>query len=157
MRGEYLVTPIALTGSVGTPPLTRGIPYSNFSIVDSDRNTPACAGNTGMRCVARQSTWEHPRLRGEYCSFRCCAWYRCRNTPACAGNTRLFMVTVRLLEEHPRLRGEYDPVKAFETIIWGTPPLARGIRPDRGVQVHHLGNTPACAGNTLLPSTAVSL
>ena len=52
--------------SSGSPPLTRGIPNVEMSILSTSRFTPAHAGNTfrsGFKAIFRKV---HPRSRGEY-------------------------------------------------------------------------------------------
>ena len=71
-------------------------------------------------------------------------------TPACAGNTAKSTINSAFGRDHPRLRGEYlrelIPLSAYQ----GSPPLARGIRPNCYVMFSRPRITPACAGNTLL-------
>ena len=129
MRGEYGVTPVLLSTSLGSPPLARGIPSSIRGVNLTLRITPACAGNTEVDYVRITRTGDHPRLRGEYHSDnRLPADVKGspplargipRNaggtdrpegiTPACAGNTRCHLEVIGQKRDHPRLRGEYMP------------------------------------------------
>ena len=52
--------------------------------------------------------------------------------------------------DHPRLRGEYDVRSNGNRTVWGSPPLARGVRCFRHIRIRRTGITPACAGSTLL-------
>ena len=112
---------------------------------------------------------DHPRLRGEYNRTTCNRKYHIGSpplargilnrerigqrrggiTPACAGNTCAHHSRSDCTWDHPRLRGEYSPKCIPDHIQTGSPPLARGILPDRAGQAISPGITPACAGNTL--------
>ena len=76
-----------------------------------------------------------------------------RITPACAGNTDLRERISTVYKDHPRLRGEYVSTRPCQTVDRGSPPLARGIRPELRAGSHQSGITPACAGNTPLMSS----
>lgn len=73
-----------------------------------------------------------------------------RTPPAYAGNTSCSLYAGLLLEDHPRMRGEYGPWRYFTRTESGPPPHARGIRGPGSRDNLELGNTPACAGNTLV-------
>ncbi len=78
-----------------------------------------------------------------------------RTTPARAGNTS---DRVRLRgsgRDHPRSRGEHSWAVASIRRSRGPPPLARGTHRRSGVQVDADRTTPARAGNTSCPTTAV--
>ena len=131
--------------------------------------TPACAGNTRKSPVKLLTARDHPRLRGEYNRTTCNRKYHIGSpplargilnrerigqrrggiTPACAGNTCAHHSRSDCTWDHPRLRGEYSPKCIPDHIQTGSPPLARGILPDRAGQAISPGITPACAGNTL--------
>ena len=113
--------------SVGSPPLARGIHVKKEGMFDTQRITPACAGNTFKGWLPKSCLWDHPRLRGEYVI----KWLKpVRNTgspplargilnlensdgvdfgitPACAGNTVRLFSLYGFPGDHPRLRGEY--------------------------------------------------
>ena len=170
MRGEYEITSVILSTSLGSPPLARGIlpcflDRSRFAGI-----TPACAGNTQSRAHQKRYQRDHPRLRGEYSTkfskmdlisgspplARGIPLHPSRQpvphriTPACAGNTRKLRCRSWQMRDPPRLRGEYrlqiDPVDR----ILGSPPLARGIPCCPFTISDARGITPACAGNTYL-------
>ena len=46
LRGEYYNSPFKILIAVGSPPLARGILYQMATQGNTDRITPACAGNT---------------------------------------------------------------------------------------------------------------
>ena len=112
------------------------------------RITPACAGNTGRLECNPVALWDHPRLRGEYNSFRRLPTVQPGITPACAGNTGFLVAVRRINEDHPRLRGEYIHSRPMKFGRRGSPPLARGIRRLCNRYSVYKGITPACAGNT---------
>ena len=107
LHGEYFVAPTENPAPCGTPPLARGILHHPARTMPRPGNTPACAGNTGIRSEVSWVLKEHPRLRGEYherqkmgCPKRgtpplvrgillqaSCFKDVERNTPACPGNT----------------------------------------------------------------------
>ena len=147
LRGEYYQNMVNFQSRLGSPPLARGILCDNAHINKVDRITPACAGNTASGRTARIPYLDHPRLRGEYPLmlsvtlpitgspplargipyFITSLEARSRITPACAGNT-LFSASFLLpYRDHPRLRGEYFRIRRFLPVVWGSPPLARGI------------------------------
>ena len=87
LRGEYrnqLKKHHFLTGS---PPLARGIPSTVILFPHFLRITPACAGNTEESTFISDWSEDHPRLRGEYCSFMK-AMISCRGSPPLARGIR---------------------------------------------------------------------
>ena len=127
LRGEYHGLYPFVLDTLGSPPLTRGIPRHAEKVQFFAGITPAYAGNTRRRECQRVMWWDHPRLRGEY---------RCREkvtltqegsppltrgippaavqqiflpgiTPAYAGNTIPCIYDGHVRRDHPRLRGEY--------------------------------------------------
>ena len=107
LRGEYFPCRSSLSVRSGSPPLTRGILYSEKEDICGGGITPAYAGNTGNGTIDACKSWDHPRLRGEYLSgnftfqlgagspplTRGIQWFRLPEisgkwiTPAYAGNT----------------------------------------------------------------------
>ena len=168
MRGEYPDGQPAITSSLGSPPLARGIRFKREIFSPSIRITPACAGNTLQSFPFSFVCEDHPRLRGEYNHLTACIyhpqgspplargilWLRgnasvCKGiTPACAGNTRCFTIKAAQAKDHPRLRGEYHNPQYACCREEGSPPLARGIRCRNVSFASNLRITPACAGNT---------
>ena len=127
--------------------------------------------------LTRQQSRDHPRLRGEYhyiCQTRTKRWgspplargiqlwrqpsnLESGITPACAGNTLLLRTNETSSWDHPRLRGEYSFDSAACSLVWGSPPLARGIHSTAFKRTYQGGITPACAGNTLKKSLIYNL
>ena len=147
MRGEYPDGQPAITSSLGSPPLARGIQSFNSVYISSTGITPACAGNTQRQTLILTTSKDHPRLRGEYFGFGgtrqfvkgspplargipFLSWDGVSNlriTPACAGNTIINRCSCDIDRDHPRLRGEYAYPVALIATGSGSPPLARGI------------------------------
>ena len=69
-------------------------------------------------------------------------------TPACAGSTGFALPILTFVWDHPRLRGEYVDCTGRKQQLWGSPPLARGVRNVVRQWRHAIGITPACAGST---------
>ena len=92
-----------------------------------------------------------PRVRGTVC------WKRrtprtLRITPACAGNSMLEKKDTTYAKDHPRVCGEQgSPLHSLPPGM-GSPPRVRGTdaRPVTGLR--DTGITPACAGNSQVPS-----
>ena len=57
---------------------------------------------------------------------------------------------------HPRLRGEHHYLRVFEQVGVGSSPLARGTPTRSSGAASRGGLIPACAGNTLKPSTGLA-
>ena len=69
MRGEYGKIYEATASQMGSPPLAREILRDLFYDFSRNGVTPACAGNTTSGSVDSLASWDHPRLRGEYCEW----------------------------------------------------------------------------------------
>ena len=69
LRGEYVTQHIRRGKKMGSPPLARGILSYPSNSAGAPRITPACAGNTNVPISNFVSGRDHPRLRGEYCSY----------------------------------------------------------------------------------------
>ena len=74
-------------------------------------------------------------------------------TPACAGNTTVETRCSCPRRDHPRMRGEYQLQAVYNRLRPGSPPHARGILRPLCANIHFLGITPACAGNTIRKAT----
>ena len=127
LRGEYHYICQTRTKRWGSPPLARGIQLWRQPSNLESGITPACAGNTLLLRTNETSSWDHPRLRGEYSlpyqedSRRAGSPPLARGilsqllfeavlqriTPACAGNTQYSGACNQSARDHPRLRGEY--------------------------------------------------
>ena len=172
MRGEDSNCHSATQGQQGSPPHARGRQPHPDRPPFYRRITPACAGKTvgcqRSRCYPR----DHPRMRGEDCTFPRTFVYQSGSpphargrlnlesspcigagiTPACAGKTVWSIVLRVMYPDHPRMRGEDPKYQLPHGEGSGSPPHARG-RPAPGQQRANLARiTPACAGKTS-PST----
>ena len=66
LRGEYESKGAQFQRKEGSPPLARGVPMAATIIAATTGITPACAGSTASKCKLFLTSWDHPRLRGEY-------------------------------------------------------------------------------------------
>ena len=73
-----------------------------------------------------------------------------RITPACAGKTSPASSPQPSAPDHPRMRGEDALNRGDGREAFGSPPHARGRRPERKTNDLHRRITPACAGKTPL-------
>ena len=158
-----------MKNTVGSPPLTRGIPVISSKSSPAIRFTPAHAGNTKIFRRDILLFKVHPRSRGEYTSIqeerkqeagsppltRGIQRKKLRRmaglgfTPAHAGNTFTAYARNPIRKVHPRSRGEYDDVIVGAHVKSGSPPLTRGIHGTQGAILKCDRFTPAHAGNTL--------
>ena len=66
LRGEHKEATHAYVKAEGSPPLTRGTLCIFSEQHYYTRITPAYAGNTIKAFSKLETTWDHPRLRGEH-------------------------------------------------------------------------------------------
>ena len=172
LRGEHMNTNITNALSPGSPPPTRGTHEQRQLIMKEYRITPAYAGNTIEIVSKFNSSWDHPRLRGEHLTLRTIRnlirgsppptrgtqLKRCKIglyggiTPAYAGNTSPLEIAKFESEDHPRLRGEHQKCYDVEEIEIGSPPPTRGTH-FLAAYLKLCGRiTPAYAGNTVIRS-----
>ena len=170
MCGEQIISANLNLVCLGSPPRVRGTGYSTTYVPESERITPACAGNRDRNvqgCIANEDhprvcgeqslmislhgdhTGSPPRVRGTGCltAFQLAPP---RITPACAGNrTPAYEAKLRK-QDHPRVCGEQtrDIRDLVEDV--GSPPRVRGTvrRHPAHKTVYRI--TPACAGNRKL-------
>ena len=147
-RGVYLSSSTLSAIVIGSSPLARGLPLP-FLIGDThERIIPARAGFTGGAGHCEYHRQDHPRSRGVYMrlssststlsgssplarglprlSNRRTLNYRI--IPARAGFTGPFLYVVLNLSDHPRSRGVYLVCLIVFDCVWGSSPLARGLR-----------------------------
>ena len=154
--------------SLGSSPLSRGIPEIRDQILRAVRIIPALAGNTISAQSYSASNRDHPRSRGEYLNLRllgrdsvgssplsrgirlnCPFGVRiCGIIPALAGNTSSALVAASSRWDHPRSRGEYARGNNRALDDHGSSPLSRGIPDSRIGGIMGSGIIPALAGNT---------
>ena len=168
MRGEDAAYDSKSSKACGSPPHARGRLQSTPWQNPNTRITPACAGKTAQRTLAKLHLKDHPRMRGEDSvakSARLCIWgspphargrparRRTRAfanwiTPACAGKTETMASMTNGAKDHPRMRGEDCPLWHSPHVTHGSPPHARG-RPKHVYDQYVRDRiTPACAGKT---------
>ncbi len=100
---------------------------------------------------SRQSLGSPPHARETRSAIRDCVADQ-RITPACAGNTVPVSFPCFTCMDHPRMRGKHFTMTMGALIGRGSPPHARETRTTCVRRSSRKGITPACAGNTLLPS-----
>ena len=167
--GEQSVMGAIQCGQKGSPPRVRGTEALPGTVVDGQRITPACAGNsyTGMR--RGEMAGDHPRVCGEqsypgfYLSPPQGSPPRVRGTgtvlapgasikritPACAGNRSPATGMACASEDHPRVCGEQLISASYPREQAGSPPRVRGTE-SRFWNIRLCSRiTPACAGNRL--------
>ena len=128
LRGEHLMTHLALSMASGSSPLTRGTHHLLVAGNDGAGIIPAYAGNTTRLGSTLGLNGDHPRLRGEHAvperryhqvggSSPLTRGTRSsvnmdskslRIIPAYAGNTQNAIQSQLAKWDHPRLRGEHQ-------------------------------------------------
>ncbi len=127
VRGEYEIVPRNARALVGSPPRAWGIrtTFGRFRLPIG--SPPRAWGILFTNCLNRGGN---------------------RFTPTCVGNTCALQQSGRNRPVHPHVRGEYAIGKYYETVGFGSPPRAWGIR-RRCVAVRsNFRFTPTCVGNT---------
>ena len=81
----------------------------------------------------------------------------CGITPACAGNTDLIIILKVYYKDHPRLCGEHRTSRVPNPGTCGSPPPVRGTLDVHNYDLRTDRITPACAGNTITPTSAKCL
>ena len=147
-RGVYSTAATYLTVALGSSPLARGLPGGQAEQAEQSGIIPARAGFTGRPTGTSNAPGDHPRSRGVYRAWGLATWagggssplarglrrgLRCggvdvRIIPARAGFTRGRDGRVLVLGDHPRSRGVYDGPRETLLSLYGSSPLARGLR-----------------------------
>ena len=154
------------------PPRARGRGPPRSRQPGPQGNTPACAGkststNKRQHChrkyprVRGEERWNNrrlhelreipPRARGRVSVSgidRCVAG----NTPACAGKRRTSRRMSFTSRKYPRVRGEERLSARVDLTPSEIPPRARGRVISSFAQLENPGNTPACAGKSVVRS-----
>ena len=160
----------------GSPPRVRGTVGFSVACTRLDGITPACAGNRPFAAWSCELEEDHPRVCGEQAIHYFCVILhtgspprvrgtgeimvqhrpRERITPACAGNRYSSPVKPGGTSDHPRVCGE-QPCKArWDILCVGSPPRVRGTEISIFPLTTLSGITPACAGNSCIPSILMS-
>ena len=146
----------------------RGTQSFSINITETDRITPAHAGNTEPRKVFQAGFQDHPRacgehlkqidadgayagspprMRGTLVGFEQHSG-RCGITPAHAGNTPHQRSSFAKFWDHPRACGEHFTASSSVNINMGSPPRMRGTLNVIADIRFCMRITPAHAGNT---------
>ena len=164
-RGVYSAPPAGRGARPGSSPLARGLRRRRAQVVAQPGIIPARAGFTGLPPGSRRNLTDHPRSRGVYRIRRLppdppggssplarglLLGRRRRRAqvgiiPARAGFTPPRFPLAVFRADHPRSRGVYIKTAIFFVGIFGSSPLARGLR-RRGA--------PARAGAGIIPARA---
>ena len=146
-RGVYTFAWAAISSSVGSSPLARGLRGFGSLVGVNSGIIPARAGFTTRPEPPTSTTRDHPRSRGVYATVygavtgksgssplaRGLPWRRLRGRPdrgiipARAGFTRHAATRSRRSRDHPRSRGVYWPLSGGAARPCGSSPLARGL------------------------------
>ena len=155
----------------------RGTQEYTFAAGTEARFIPACAGNTIGNGVTDTGHMVHPRVCGEHCHVHgpgVCAFGsspRVRGTPivlykdrrlnrfipACAGNTPTDAINFVITSVHPRVCGEHLQKGERPFVVGGSSPRVRGTRLGGANRPHCSRFIPACAGNTSIISSGISI
>ena len=148
MRGEHSEEAPSVTSAVGSSPHARGALRTTPRYAGAGGIIPACAGSTTARRARRESTEDHPRMRGEHScvgppkrprrgssphargarKVRVLHAEESRIIPACAGSTAFPHRRCRAWRDHPRMRGEHTSTTGTARPRPGSSPHARGAR-----------------------------
>ena len=155
----------------------RGKPGACSPAISTPGITPAGAGKTGFFFFAFALLEDHPRRCGEnFNRFQCFKFHigsppqvrgkqvrqahsgwRNRITPAGAGKTASIAVLIASRTDHPRRCGENNAAMVMKPGAPGSPPQVRG-KPALTNAVYTADRiTPAGAGKTKTPTSAVLL
>ena len=167
-RGVYIVLSSRGPPSAGSSPLARGLLDYDGGVSARLRIIPARAGFTESRGQGRRSAWDHPRSRGVYLNLLSPTlqvtgssplarglrasrplWTPTgRIIPARAGFTACQLVARACHQDHPRSRGVYENFEVERRIVFGSSPLARGLRLEADGRRRRHRIIPARAGFT---------
>ena len=147
-RGVYAAALGRIAVSYGSSPLARGLRDPPPGHVPGPGIIPARAGFTHRRrLVRRGGHGSSPLARG--LRVRGADVHRGHGIiPARAGFTRRSAATGRPTRDHPRSRGVYQAAGGAANGVWGSSPLARGLRDALTAHRRGRGIIPARAGFT---------
>ena len=147
-RGVYRGGVARALRSVGSSPLARGLPTSTATSEQPPRIIPARAGFTAPGPGRSLQGADHPRSRGVYRDADG-TWHTARGSsplarglpgrsrrglppagiiPARAGFTKTSIPSQCAATDHPRSRGVYGLKRIVSAFLFGSSPLARGLR-----------------------------
>jgi len=168
VRGEHRSLVGPCQRGVGPPPRAWGTRVLAALLIQVQRSTPTCVGNTSPCLLAFLPLAVHPHVRGEHWSTFAAklkpggppprAWgtpstaLACgagsRSTPTCVGNTAWTSVPWSPRAVHPHVRGEHAHFASLHQCSNGPPPRAWGTRVDTRRREALGRSTPTCVGNT---------
>ena len=126
LRGEHSSGCCLKSFDLGSPPPTRGTPFTDSIVRLWPRITPAYAGNTNRMTGATNPIEDHPRLRGEHSRLACAKGYLLGSPPPTRGTHIVASANIDHLGDHPRLRGEHLSSQLSCHSALGSPPPTRG-------------------------------
>ena len=167
-RGVYIPAEVLRDAYTGSSPLARGLPRAAGDSLHDLRIIPARAGFTEREHRRGPERTDHPRSRGVY-SFSSVPWAPASGSsplargllrrraadgpgpgiiPARAGFTLQGRRVRATGADHPRSRGVYTAYVAYERMLAGSSPLARGLQRRPDLLIEGVGIIPARAGFT---------
>ena len=175
--GEHTPPRASVSASPGSSPRVRGTHGTIGGARAGDGIIPACAGNTICLLVSGFRRRDHPRVCGEHfllVEVDGDDWGsspRVRGTrvhvaadllaggiiPACAGNTSPAASRWANDRDHPRVCGEHPVAGSVSRVRMGSSPRVRGTPAASDSRPLACGIIPACAGNTSMNVSMVSM
>jgi len=148
LRGDYCAREHAQASGLGSPPPTRGLHVIPDLGGGKYGITPAYAGTTQACATNAGTSWDHPRLRGDYATSAMSAKADHGSPPPTRGLPFRASGGSASAWDHPRLRGDYPVDGRAACRHPGSPPPTRGLQ---SCHIYHTligGITPAYAGTT---------
>ena len=147
-RGEYHSVLTLGRQTIGSSPLSRGIPGLKRLQQHTVRIIPALAGNTGRANADQSDGADHPRSRGEYPPVARATTSGDGSSPLSRGILPCVSRNCLLKRIIPALAGNTDPTNQPRMLPTGSSPLSRGIQPGNTAGLERERIIPALAGNT---------
>ena len=149
VRGDIARPSTRRTVRRGSPPRARGHPGRPATHPLGKGLTPACAGTSLALGPDVAVAGAHPRVRGDIVEGCRLLVVVVGLTPACAGTSLRMRASCTGWRAHPRVRGDILPEPAFDAVLLGSPPRARGHHRPHPRPPVRPGLTPACAGTSV--------
>ena len=126
MRGEHDYRVHARIRGQGSSPHARGTLPHRLELERERGIIPACAGNTPCHRRTRDSSRDHPRMRGEHAKRHNPYCWEVGSSPHARGTLLGNIISDMRVWDHPRMRGEHSPDASEMTVEEGSSPHARG-------------------------------